>query len=57
VRTDDRAGVRDARKRLPGRFAHLRTTMSESDWLAPLPEDELLAWEGRYPANHDKPGS
>ena len=57
VRADKKSGIRDARRRLPGRFAHLRRTMSESDWLTPLPEDELLAWEGKYSADPDKPGS
>ncbi|MBX3570321.1 MAG: type II toxin-antitoxin system prevent-host-death family antitoxin [Rhizobiaceae bacterium] len=46
--------IRDARKRIPGRFAHLRPTMTEADWLAPLPEDELEAWEGRYSGDFDQ---
>jgi prevent-host-death family protein len=52
---DTKEDVREMRKRIPGRFAHLRTTMSEADWLAPLPEDELQAWEGKAGFGEEKP--
>jgi prevent-host-death family protein len=55
MQADSKAGIREARKRVPGRFAHLRSTMRESDWFAPLPEDELQAWEGKYSNDQDKP--
>lgn len=55
VDADEKASVREARKRIPDRFVHLRPTMQESDWLAPLPEGELQAWEGKYSLNPDKP--
>lgn len=47
--------IREARKRAPARFARLRATMRESDWLAPLPEDEMQAWEGRHSGHPEKP--
>jgi prevent-host-death family protein len=49
------ASIREARKLAPGRFARLRSTMQESDWFVPLPEDELQAWEGRHSLDPDKP--
>ena len=48
VNTDEKASVREARKRVAGSLAHLRSTKQKSDWLAPLSEDELQAWEGKY---------
>ncbi|NLE68402.1 MAG: type II toxin-antitoxin system prevent-host-death family antitoxin [Lentisphaerae bacterium] len=54
VQDDARTDIREARRRIPGRFAHLRGTMTEADWLAPLSEDELQAWEGKYSGDFDK---
>ena len=36
------------KKRVPGRFAHLRGTLSPDLFDRPLEPDELDAWEGKY---------
>ena len=55
VGADTSDSVREARKRVAGSLSHLRSTSRSSDWLAPLPEDELQAWEGKYSDDPDKP--
>ena len=45
--------VRGARRRVAERFAQQRPTMTEADWLAPLPEEELQAWEGKFSTDFD----
>jgi prevent-host-death family protein len=57
VEAAEKAGVRQARARAFGSMGHLRAAMQETDWFAPLSEDELQAWEGKYSFNPDKPGS
>lgn len=46
IHENTKTGIREARKRIPGRLSNPSTTMTESDWFARLPEDELQAWEG-----------
>lgn len=55
VESADREQVRKSRVRAFGSLAHLRGSMKDIDWLEPLPEDELRAWEGEYSFDPDKP--
>jgi prevent-host-death family protein len=45
--------VRQARAGAIGSLAHLRDAMQDIDWFEPLPEEELLAWEGRSAKSSD----
>jgi prevent-host-death family protein len=57
VNPDSKASIRAARERAFGSMSHLRDALKDVDWLAPLPEDELQAWEGKYSFDPDKPAS
>lgn len=39
--------------RVPGALAHLGVTISDEELFAPLSEDELQAWEGKYSYDPD----
>lgn len=45
----------EKKKRVPGRFAHLRGTLPSDLFDQPLEQDELDAWEGKY-SGDDLPG-
>lgn len=53
----DNERIRTSRARAFGSLAHLRESMKNIDWLEPLPEEELRAWEGEYSFDPDKPDS
>jgi prevent-host-death family protein len=56
VAAEDMMHIRKSRRRAFGSLAHLRDAMKDIDWFEPLPEEELLAWEGEYELDPDKPG-
>jgi prevent-host-death family protein len=41
-------GISPKKRRVPGALAHLRDVMKDVDWLEPLSEEELQAWEGAF---------
>lgn len=45
--------VAPAKRRMPGKFAHLLGSMKDIDWFEPLPEEELQAWEGAFSSPQD----
>ncbi|WP_246226219.1 type II toxin-antitoxin system Phd/YefM family antitoxin [Chelativorans xinjiangense] len=48
------APASERKKRVPGRFAHLRGSLPPDLFDEPLPPDELDAWEGKYSADGDR---
>lgn len=46
VKDTDMSRIRKARAAAFGSLAHLSDGVKDIDWLEPLPEDELSAWEG-----------
>lgn len=49
------AAIREARERAFGSMSHMRDAFKDVDWFAPLPEDELQAWEGKDSFGSVKP--